>query len=138
MPDISQAELYRHVNAIAEAYVDEEKRNKYIQAAKNFRMPYWDWALPTDAGIGVFPKEALSSTKHRVIRPENDNGDPEINPLASYKFQSTKKDDTAKADIDFVSVLSLRSLKFSQYPVPLLPFGQILILPSCLNFQIRH
>jgi hypothetical protein len=115
MPDISQAELYRHVNAIAEAYVDEEKRKKYIQAAKNFRMPYWDWALPTDAGIGVLPKEALSSTKHRVIRPENDDGNPEINPLASYKFQSTdeeeeeeegeEEEEKKENKIDFVSVL---------------------------------
>ena len=108
MPDISQAELYRHVNTIAEAYVNEEKRKRYIQAAKNFRMPYWDWAPPTDAGIGVFPKEALSSTKHRVIRPENDDGNPEINPLESYNFQPTgKPQSTEEKRIDFASVLSV-------------------------------
>lgn len=88
---MSQTELYKHVDAIAHEYEEDEERQKNIEAAKNFRMPYWDWALPADPGIGLFPEEVLSTTQHTVTRPRRHGSKPlKINPLASYRFQNTK------------------------------------------------
>jgi len=82
--------LYKHVNNIAQSYGTEpaERRDAYIKAAKDFRMPYWDWALQTNEDVTLFPKEVLSSTIPSVIRPGR-QGKPtpmDSNPLASYSF----------------------------------------------------
>lgn len=37
------------------------QREEYVKAAKNFRMPYWDWARPASPD-SVFPEVALSNT----------------------------------------------------------------------------
>ena len=84
--------LYKHVNEIAQSYGPEpaERRDAYIKAAKEFRMPYWDWALQTNNDVTLFPWEVWSSTIQSVIRPGR-QGEPtpmSANPLASYKFGS--------------------------------------------------
>ena len=53
----SQQALYVHVNQAAkEIESDHPKKEAYMTAAKNFRMPYWDWARK-DAPL--VPPEAL-------------------------------------------------------------------------------
>ncbi|KAF2865458.1 hypothetical protein BDV95DRAFT_632307 [Massariosphaeria phaeospora] len=84
-----ETELRRHVKDAAEDYTDDEGRAAYIEAAKSFRLPYWDWALPADKDNGVVPREALIDAKHNIAFP-NSRGVKKFarNPLASYKFGS--------------------------------------------------
>lgn len=89
--------LYQHVNDIAQSYGPEaaERRDAYIKAAEDFRMPYWDWARQTDEDVTLFPREVLSSTIPSVIRPHR-QGQAEpmsANPLASYQFGSEGQSD---------------------------------------------
>ena len=90
-----QAELHKHVTATAEDYDVDEDRDIYINAAKNFRMPYWDWASPADKDIGLFPQEVLGTTVHQVVRPGGKKQKVPLdrNPLASYKFGGVGKRD---------------------------------------------
>ena len=84
--------LYKHVNNIAQSYGTEpaERRDAYIKAAKDFRMPYWDWALQTNEDVTLFPWEVMSSTVPSVARPGSQGKYTPMsaNPLASYKFGS--------------------------------------------------
>jgi hypothetical protein len=77
------------VQAVAEEYTVEEGRDAYIQAAKTFRLPYWDWALAADKDNGVFPREALANAKHDIVFPKSREVKKfATNPLAGYKFGS--------------------------------------------------
>ena len=86
--------------------LQSEYGNRYIEAAKNFRIPYWDWALPANTGLGLFPEEALRSTKHNLTRPKVTAGQSvavkEDNPLAYYTFGAVAKSEPKHA-IDWVS-----------------------------------
>lgn len=86
---MAQAELYKHVNAVANEFAETERRSDYVKAAKDFRMPYWDWARPD---LGVFPAEATSQARVQVKRPHNNQKDSRIdpNPLATYKFRESR------------------------------------------------
>ncbi|TDZ67999.1 Tyrosinase [Colletotrichum trifolii] len=84
---IFEAELYKHVNFVANAYADDERKADYVRAAKTFRMPYWDWARPD---LGVFPPQAASQAANRVVRPRSMPGGSQINPLASYTFRESR------------------------------------------------
>ncbi|KAF9878953.1 hypothetical protein CkaCkLH20_03853 [Colletotrichum karsti] len=84
---IFETELYKHVNFIANAYAEDERREDYLRAAKSFRLPYWDWARPD---LGVFPPQAATEALNEVVRPRSLPGDSEINPLANYAFRESK------------------------------------------------
>nr|XP_036576373.1 tyrosinase [Colletotrichum truncatum]KAF6783111.1 tyrosinase [Colletotrichum truncatum] len=84
---VFEAELYKHVNFVANAFAEDERKADYVRAAKSFRMPYWDWARPD---LGVFPPQAVSDATNRVIRPRSLPGSAEINPLASYTFRESR------------------------------------------------
>ncbi|KAF4455889.1 tyrosinase precursor [Fusarium albosuccineum] len=89
--------LHEAVLFVANQFTAEEGRDKYLAAAKEFRMPFWDWARP---GLPVFPDEATDSDVARVVMPESlrkeypdlnkgADGSVEIpNPLYSYDFQA--------------------------------------------------
>ncbi|KAK2038005.1 Di-copper centre-containing protein [Colletotrichum somersetense] len=87
-----EAELYKHVNAVAREFEESERRVDYVKAAKDFRMPYWDWARPD---LGVFPVQATSQARVQVKRPHGKQRDSILNPnpLASYKFGEVSKGD---------------------------------------------
>ncbi|KKA30812.1 hypothetical protein TD95_003673 [Thielaviopsis punctulata] len=74
--------LYDYAQEIASWFPDSE-RQQYIEAAKNWRMPYWDWALdpPDDESI-FLPEFTVSGIKV--------NGPAGVqyiaNPLYSYRF----------------------------------------------------
>lgn len=101
---------------VANQFTEQEGKERYLAAAKAFRMPFWgewsfrctiqynrgfanttfvDWARPD---LVVFPDEATDSNVVRVIMPEElrkaykdlkeADGSVEIpNPLYAYKFQ---------------------------------------------------
>ncbi|KAJ3538313.1 hypothetical protein NM208_g5955 [Fusarium decemcellulare] len=78
---------------VAEQFTDKEGKEKYLTAAKAFRMPYWDWAR---ADRPVFPNEAIESQEVEVkmpqsLRKEYNFKEGELvkipNPLYSYSFQ---------------------------------------------------
>ncbi|KAF6814923.1 tyrosinase [Colletotrichum sojae] len=82
-----EAELYKHVNAVANAFAEDERKADYVKAAKTFRIPYWDWARPD---LGVFPPQAATRAMNRVTRPRSMPGSSRINPLGSYTFRESK------------------------------------------------
>ncbi|KAK2011866.1 Di-copper centre-containing protein [Colletotrichum eremochloae] len=88
-----EAELYKHVNAVTDEFEESERKADYVKAAKDFRMPYWDWARPD---LGVFPIQATSQARVQVKRPHDKQRDSLINPnpLATYKFGETSKGDS--------------------------------------------
>jgi hypothetical protein len=58
-------------------------RDRYLAAAQNLRIPYWDWARPVTDGQHVVP-DSLSSSAISVNVP---SGQVTIaNPLYSYRF----------------------------------------------------
>ncbi|OLN86707.1 Tyrosinase 5 [Colletotrichum chlorophyti] len=85
-----EAELYKHVNAVANEFADSERKSDYVRAAKDFRMPYWDWARPD---LGVFPAQASSHARVQVKRPHGQQRDTVIdpNPLATYRFRESAR-----------------------------------------------
>ncbi|GKT56388.1 tyrosinase precursor [Colletotrichum tofieldiae] len=87
-----EAELYKHVNAVANEFEESERKADYVKAAKDFRMPYWDWARPD---LGIFPIQATSQARVQVKRPhgKQHNSLLDPNPLASYKFGEKSKSD---------------------------------------------
>ncbi|KAK1470386.1 hypothetical protein CTAM01_16837 [Colletotrichum tamarilloi] len=100
-------ELYKHVNYIAKEF-EKGGVTKYIDAAKTFRMPYWDWARP---GLPLFPDEAISRARHPVKRPPSQSGLPEkINPLGSYKFGEYSKERTKAKDTNFIGIIKNDSI----------------------------
>ncbi|KAE9365727.1 Di-copper centre-containing protein [Stipitochalara longipes BDJ] len=86
---------------VANQFTKKEGQERYLAAAKAFRLPFWDWARPD---LPVFPDEATDSDVVRVVMPEElrkvyDNlkketdGSVEIpNPLYAYKFQEGVKE----------------------------------------------
>ncbi|ORY14554.1 hypothetical protein BCR34DRAFT_599107 [Clohesyomyces aquaticus] len=75
-----EQELYRHIQQIA-ALFPEDLRERYISAAENFRIPYWDWALgASDTVPDVFVTPTIS-----VVGTD---GLPQTipNPLYRYEF----------------------------------------------------
>jgi tyrosinase len=58
-------------------------RDRYLTAAQNLRIPYWDWARPVSDGQHAVP-DSLSSSGVDVTIP---SGQATIaNPLYSYRF----------------------------------------------------
>ncbi|KAF2740941.1 Di-copper centre-containing protein [Polyplosphaeria fusca] len=91
--------LYRHVKKIAEGVKDDPKgtKQKYVDAAKTFRLPYWDWAKPLNAAdpnsSPYFPKAALSKSYNRTKLPKSSESwfdqnptKPVYNPLFQAPF----------------------------------------------------
>ena len=61
LANIGKATLYKHVNDLANSLnPNSVDRAKYVAAAQNFRMPYWDWARK---GVSIFPEVAL----HNIV-----------------------------------------------------------------------
>ncbi|KAF4446357.1 hypothetical protein F53441_9980 [Fusarium austroafricanum] len=78
-----EQELHRMANVIAGMFPNGTGRQSYIDAARDFRMPYWDWALPASKGEAHFPTVFWNET----ILQNGPRGIQEIhNPLYSYIF----------------------------------------------------
>jgi len=80
-----EATLYKHVNDIAnEIIAPPAEKAKYVAAAKDFRMPYWDWARKD---VTIFPEEALNNTTDFTGPPSTASVHPKYNPLFQAPFQ---------------------------------------------------
>lgn len=79
-----EAVLYKHVNDIASGIDDSSaEKAKYVAAAKEFRMPYWDWARKN---VSIFPEEALSNEISFSGPPSRNSVHPKYNPLFQAPF----------------------------------------------------
>ncbi|KAL2172055.1 hypothetical protein VTG60DRAFT_425 [Thermothelomyces hinnuleus] len=75
--------LHDLIQMIATFWPDSE-RQRYENAARRFRLPYWDWAASPPPGQSVLPKSIGGSPFVDVNGP---NGLQRIaNPLFSYQF----------------------------------------------------
>ncbi|KZL81883.1 tyrosinase precursor [Colletotrichum incanum] len=112
-----EAELYKHVNAVADEFEESERKADYVKAAKDFRMPYWDWARPD---LGVFPTQATSQAEVQVKRPHGKQQDSLLdpNPLASYKFGEKSRSDRSinRASISLLRAIFHGSDEDGQFP----------------------
>ncbi|KAH7353162.1 common central domain of tyrosinase-domain-containing protein [Pyrenochaeta sp. MPI-SDFR-AT-0127] len=95
--------LYHHVNEIAAGISDDSKAD-YVATAKQFRMPYWDWAeVYPDSQI--FPKQALDP-KYQPKGPPSTNSVPlnpseQYNPLHHFPLVGTE---TARPDPEVIQI----------------------------------
>jgi tyrosinase len=75
--------LYATVQRIAGQF-PQTLRARYVEAAKGFRMPYWDWATKTTGQTTTFPTIFTSPTVPVV---GIDGTTKQINnPLFSFRF----------------------------------------------------
>ena len=75
--------LYATIQKIASQF-SQSLRARYVEAGKNFRMPYWDWATQTKAQNTTFPTLITSPTVPVV---GVDGRAKQINnPLFSFRF----------------------------------------------------
>ena len=73
-------EIMQHIAS----WYPESVKGKYVAAASNFRIPYWDWAAPAPSGQSVLPLSVQSPT----VEVDGPSGKQLIgNPLFSYAFQ---------------------------------------------------
>ncbi|KAK4061552.1 uncharacterized protein Triagg1_10261 [Trichoderma aggressivum f. europaeum] len=78
-----QQELFKLADAISRMFTNVTERLLYMQAASDFRIPYWDWASPAPPGQSHFPDVFWNSTMAQY----GPNGVQVIrNPLYSYSF----------------------------------------------------
>ena len=71
--------MYEVIQHIAWLYDDQE----ILDAARNFRIPYWDWAKNPGKGNSVLPESVMTES---VIVPGPDGVQVISNPLFTYKF----------------------------------------------------
>ena len=76
--------LYAAIQQITLLYPAGSGRDAYVEAAANFRIPYWDWAMKPPEGQSVLPKCVGGSEEVTVNGPTG----PVVidNPLFTYKF----------------------------------------------------
>lgn len=64
------------------------EKSRYVEAAKSFRLPYWDWARRGQSAI--FPQVAIDNRYDRASVPRSTkswfNDNPVYNPLFRYPF----------------------------------------------------
>ncbi|KAF2815808.1 tyrosinase-domain-containing protein [Mytilinidion resinicola] len=84
--------LYAIIQGIAQEFPSAVQA-RYVAAAKDFRMPYWDWAAKVGSG-SAFPS-AISSQTATVI--DTDGATKQINnPLFSFQFPAS----ASEGDLD--------------------------------------
>ncbi|KAG7292970.1 hypothetical protein NEMBOFW57_003015 [Staphylotrichum longicolle] len=76
--------LHGLIETIA-SFWPEGERERYVAAARRFRLPYWDWAATPPAGESVLPRSIGGSPFIDINGP---SGQQRIaNPLFSYSFK---------------------------------------------------
>lgn len=79
-----QQSLYNAVQEVAKQFPAGALRDKYVQAAKNFRAPYFDWASQPPQGSTAFPT-ALSSPNITIVDVDGKTKST-ANPLHRFTF----------------------------------------------------
>ncbi|CAD6504360.1 BgTH12-06091 [Blumeria graminis f. sp. triticale] len=83
--------LYGTIQTIAKAYPEGPIRERYVNAASNFRIPYWDWASAQSTGNQTQPQDFGLIPNVKIDGPA---GTQMIaNPLYSYKFHPLNASD---------------------------------------------
>lgn len=77
-----EQQLYANVQSVANSF-PTSSRARWQAAAKNFRMPYWDWAAAPPAGGKAWP-DLISTTYINVQTPTG--AQTITNPLLRYEF----------------------------------------------------
>ena len=77
---------------IASEFPEGKQREKYMDAAKKLRIPYWDWAIdPLDKEEGAMPY-TLRREREKVTRP--DGREEEVkSPLFEYVFHPVVREE---------------------------------------------
>ncbi|KAK7420093.1 hypothetical protein QQX98_002955 [Neonectria punicea] len=84
-----EQEMHRMVNVIANMFPNGTERQAYQEAAMDFRIPYWDWAMGAPDGEDHFPNVFW----HPVISQRGPRGIQNIrNPLFAYPFHPKDED----------------------------------------------
>ncbi len=92
--DKIQQVLCKTIQGVAQKF-PASLRDKYVQAAKTIRLPYFDWAMRPPSGSPAFPT-ALSSEKISVV--DVDGVRKQIdNPLYKFSFHPVS---AAPGDLD--------------------------------------
>ncbi|KAK4498075.1 hypothetical protein PRZ48_010731 [Zasmidium cellare] len=82
--------LFEHVLDAANSFPSGAVRQRYVSAARRWRMPYWDWAVEQEDGSSVYP-QSVTTPEITVTLP---NGSATIrNPLYSYRFHPVSSED---------------------------------------------
>jgi tyrosinase len=104
LTDIQQV-LYGHIQHIAALWPAGPDRDRYVVAAVNFRIPYWDWAATPVTGQSIYPAAVSGPPGISVAGPV---GTQTIaNPLFSYSFKPL--DTTMMPDYPVCAVLLLQT-----------------------------
>lgn len=75
--------LYEHIIDAVNDFPAGVVRQRYLSAARSWRMPFWDWAALPEPGKSVYPSSVNSPT---VVVTMPDGNRTIDNPLYSYKF----------------------------------------------------
>ena len=88
--------LYNLIQQIANGFNGTD-RDRHVQAAATFRVPYWDWAAEPDGDGPVLPASVSSSEDVQVVAPNGTRSIP--NPLFRYTFRPLDTDELPDAPI---------------------------------------
>ncbi|KAG7292775.1 hypothetical protein NEMBOFW57_002817 [Staphylotrichum longicolle] len=77
--------LYNAVQAVAKQFPQGALRDKYVEAAKTFRAPYFDWASQPPQGTAAFPS-AFTSPNVQVVDVDGKTKSV-TNPLFRFAFR---------------------------------------------------
>ncbi|KAJ9648776.1 hypothetical protein H2199_000689 [Coniosporium tulheliwenetii] len=81
--------LYANMLDVVAGFRNTSRYDFYVNAARTFRMPYWDWAAAPPEGQNSFP----SSLTIRDVQVTLPNGTAVIpNPLYAYRFHPVPSD----------------------------------------------
>lgn len=78
--------LYALIQKKAGDFPKSAGQDRYVAAARDFRMPYWDWAIVTASGQGVLPPSVQFETVNVVTPESGGKRVPMKNPLYSFHF----------------------------------------------------
>lgn len=88
--------LFDHVLDAANSFPSGAVRERYLAAARRWRMPYWDWAAEPEDGSSVYPDSVRTPT----IAVTLPNGTATIrNPLYSYRFHPLSVQDFVSSPV---------------------------------------
>jgi len=75
------------VDAVYDAKFPAAVQQRYLTAARNLRLPYYDWAQNAPSGQSSLPEILIQPQVQAMLA----NGTQTIdNPLYSYKFKDTE------------------------------------------------
>ena len=80
--------LHTHVLSQAKEFLRQDGEARYLQAAQDFRMPYWDWTLEPMNGDKNHLPAAIENEDIDVVKPGSKGKRESMkNPLHNYHFK---------------------------------------------------